>query len=461
LKTSLLKFIVLAFVQIGSFFLTHSFLHFDFSLSYLFSFIFTLLFASLILEGRTIKNTASYVLAFINILFIVVAFFVFSQALIPNPSTPSPKAYSAIKNQEQRVTPKYSKTDKTHIKKAFYYIAFKAYYPALKEIDQVKEQTLMLHKFKTYLLDLKGQMELKITQAKKEIPDFKHHLILYQRGDLTGFMENLLPYRKNPLGDYFYLLAKQTLILKTNPQVLDKTYHQSIQKFVETLAQAPEILFDLLFVLPELKETYQLALAEKQNTAFSFFDFEQISLQSKTLKNYFALINNNQGKEFLIYVEELVFPPHQYPILAFNTHIFSQEGEKTTISLAKINTHTLVFSNNDKTTHYHMVFPDLYTKLKTSLEMVKKPMNPLWLASYKKDYPEIYQTIVKPFWFKFLKLVVALVLGFIVSIFTAYYLKTLFPAKIPVIFYLLPFLFNILLALFYSNMIMKIIIKVF
>ena len=180
-------------------------------------------------------------------------------------------------------------------------------------------------------------------------------------------MEGLLPYRKNPHGNFFYQLAKQTLILKTNHEILDQTRTEKIDAFVQSLDASPEILFELIFLFPELKDRYHMAVAEKQNTAFSYLDFQGLSLNSPALKNYFTLIKNAEGKTFLIFAKELVITPNQYPLLASGLKMISEDGEEQQISLAKINAHALIFKSHAQE-QPDLIFLIYIPSLKTALK---------------------------------------------------------------------------------------------
>jgi hypothetical protein len=453
LKTAVWKVFLILCVQILFYFGAVELAGFQFSFAFLSSFIFSLLFGGLILERHLIKNAAFFMVLMFNLLFLLIAFFLFATPFEPGKKTVNPEHYRMIMDFKEKTVPSYTEQEKKLIRESFYYLTLRDYSRALTAMESISRKNGFTGSFHSYLLGARTRYLEKVEAAKKSIPNFADIYGLFQKGDYTGFMESLRFFRNNPLGRYFYSIARERMMLLSNETLLEKQMIFQIQEFIKN--NAGKNYLEHLFVLfPDLQNRYQEKLAARETEKFTYLDFRGISGRSGSYSNLMCFAQDAEKKEFLVFIEKVVEPAGFYPLWGVNLILVNSQGEKRRIPLAKITSNTVVYPRKGGTGVLRL--KGIYNKTIHSLELMKTPMNPAWFTEYREDYPLLYRYVVLPFWKQGAQFLMAFFMGFAICYFTIRYIKTVYPRKLSLYFYILPVLFLVFLSLFYSNLVSKV-----
>lgn len=169
-----------------------------------------------------------------------------------------------------------------------------------------------------------------------------------------------------------------------------------------------------------------------------------------------TIAHHPKSGDVFIFARALIESTNLYPLFALDLQIIDKEGKIFSVDFAKITPNSLVFFKGKSKEEFHNIpISGLYNKIENTLKLMKNPMTPFWFTSYKKDFPEVYEYLIKPFWNKFLKFIVILGLAFALVMFTVRYFKTVFPRKISPYFHLLPFFLLMVISIVYSHFVIK------
>ncbi|HCL56239.1 MAG TPA: hypothetical protein DHW82_04425 [Spirochaetia bacterium] len=451
---SWMKFFLSLLVQAGVFLLVYKILQWQFVFSFLFSLTFILLFSALIFEGNQNKNMLTVILFIINFFLIFAGFFLL-------PSKFDYKTRSLLKETQVKLTElkkkyilSYSQKEKNLIYSVWNDLAYSDYKSALDKLEIIKKNDYYLERLHSFAMVKVNRFYKLVEEAKKEIPNFTHFYSFYQKGDLSYFKKLIIYYKNTKSGEYFYNLALKNMELKVNHKILLQSVTKEISAFVHEYEKDYLILHFVIYLYPELKTKYYYKVSEDEKKSIGFDDFKQLNESPKETPNLITFLKNHDGEEFFIFIRKLLEGEGEYPLFAFDMEVISKEGEKMSIPFAKITYDSLVFSG--KKGFETLSFPQIYHKIKESLASLRTPIHPRWIMEYRKKYPEVFQNVIKPYWMKFIKLLLCFITLTVLSFFTIRYFKAVFLEKISFVFYFLPVFFIVFLSLIYTNFIIKI-----
>lgn len=455
-----LKILIILALELGVYFgLTQ--LKFDFTFSFITAFFFSLLFAALILEGALIKNIAFYTFALINFVILLALFFAIPGFFTPDQNKVSQKNFAQIQKMKESVALTYPKGDAKKMQSIWDSLTFMSYPHAGNEIKKLSQKSYLAEYLDSYRLKKTKELNSKIALAKKIDPRFDSHVKLLIAGKYPEFMAKIEYARaKDPIIEEFYGKAKELLSLKNSKELFKQKLLDEIEKFLKDYSYSGELIYQLIYFFPEIQPKYSNYLVKFDLEKISYLDLKGFSEASLETRNLFTFCEQKEKGPYLIKAASLIEPSTQYPFLATNIELISAKGEKAVIPFAKISRNTLVYPVKPNV-FSSLHFPGIHYKLKNTLELIKKPLNPFWLFQYKNDYPEVFKTVIKPFWIEFIKFWIAFFSAFGLALFIVLYIKTIYPKKLHFLFFFLPVLFLLIISLIFSHFIIKLVQLIF
>lgn len=461
MKNSLFKVFILLIIEVAVFWLFSHFLRFPFALAFLQAFIYSSLCAALILEARSKKNSSFWILSLLNLLFIVILFFLIPVEHKDKYTRISNEEYQKIQMLRKETTPYYSLQEKKKIANVFYFLAHKNYEKALDIIDPILKKNDFTQKLHSYILRQKAIYDNFYENAIREIPHFKiiYNNYISNKYNIE-FVEQLRSYSHTKPAHFFINLAKKRQTLLTNDAFLEKSRAYEVNEFLKEYNNS-ESLKHILFISPRTQKYYSSLIAKYETTSFNDYDFRSFNTEYPSDSSDITAVNNiisfakkqDSNNLYLIRCDKIVFGKNLYPLFAFNLKIASDHKQFIRIPLAKITTHSIVYYENQKVKQIH--FPRIYFKMKNSKELLKNPLSISWFSLYKEDFPELYSTMIKPYWKEFWKFMFSLILSLAVSYFVILYFKEGKLQKVAFYYYFLPFVFLMPASLLLMNLIVK------
>jgi len=444
-KKSFFKLIIALLLQTAVFFIFYKILKINFITSFIISFNFIML-SSILVFGRSLtKNIYIFPLVLSNLLFIIIFFSVGNTAKLNNIVNDN-SVISSVEAIKDKFVVSYSREESILIRDTFYLITVFEYDLAYETIKKVKRNSFT-DEIETYILKSKQQFNNDFNKLSKYYINFDKIKEMYYKREYQYVLDRLKPDIANVDVENVYTIVRTKIMAIQNRDFLKKQMLKTINEFLKD-SKNKSITFSHLFsALPGLYKVYKENFIEYENNTVTYRDFEGIN--DSTVCNGMFTIVNHEGKNTLIYVEKLIEPKNLYPLWGYNTYII-KENNVLKLGIVKITTNSIIYFDNLNINIINI--PNIYNKIKNTPDIIKSPFNPLWLFTYKKEYYEVYNTMIKQFWIMFLKFILSIIFSTIIIMITIDYFKTIFPTIMPYFFYILPFIFLLFLSFLYSSL---------